>query len=222
MGEIMTNDLSERIALHSGDYVESYDRKPINRVVNLTTLMNINDGDIVGDFACGNGMLLDALGPRTGLYHGVDFSPDFIASANKRAEQNGSKNYEFFCKDIIEYCESRREQYDIAATLDFSEHIDDPTFIEIYSAIRSSMKFGARMYIHTPNLEFIVERLKDIGLLKQFPEHIGVRNEGTYRVLLKESGFQNSDIKITTIPHYNVLKFLHPFSKLPIFGGNLL
>ena len=53
--------MSDAIALHSGDYVERYNAKPIDRVRNLARRMRLAPDARLADFACGNGMLLHAL-----------------------------------------------------------------------------------------------------------------------------------------------------------------
>ena len=163
-------------------------------------------------------MLLRCL-DKFGSYDGIDFSPDFIAVAKNAVREN----VEFHCEDILEFCGRNQAAFDIATTLDFSEHIDDETFLELYGAIHHSLVNGGRLFIHTPNLDFIVERAKDIGILKQFPEHVAVRTGKQIEELLSRCGFR--DIRIQTIPHYNVLKLLHPLSNLPnigqLFGARL-
>lgn len=205
-------------ALHSGEYVERYNRKSLDRVAALSRRMRISDQDEVADFACGNGMLLQVIGDRRGCYHGVDFSEDFIASAEAAASRLGLANYRFHCRDIVNFCADHQSAFDVAATLDFSEHIDDASFIAIYSAIRSSLRLGGRLYLHTPNLNFFLERLKDNGVLKQFPEHIAVRNGEATVALLRQAGFRAEDIRVRHIAHYNVLKLLHPLHRLPLIG----
>ncbi len=214
----MTATTDPSISLHSGEYVERYNKKSIDRVAALAGRMNIVDNDTVADFACGNGMLLEALGQRSGVYHGVDFSRDFITAAQTRAEDAGLKNYQYFCQDIVSFCKSHIGQYNVATTLDFSEHIDDTAFISIYSAIQTSLRRGGTLYIHTPNLDFFLERLKQKGIVKQFPEHIAVRDEACMIALLQHCGFNPQNIVIEKIPHYNILKFLHPLSYLPGIG----
>ena len=85
------------LALHSGSYVERYNRKPLSRLRRLIRYMDIVDEAEIADYACGNGMLLQALGDRRGRYHGVDFSPDFIRSAEAWAAQSGLRNCRFHC-----------------------------------------------------------------------------------------------------------------------------
>ncbi len=214
----MPADLSKSVALHSGDYVERYNRKPLDRVRALARRMELDEGDELVDFACGNGMLLQVVGDRAGTYHGVDFSEDFIVSAREWASSNGLRNCRFYCEDIIKFCAHHPARFDVATTLDFSEHIDDTVAVRIYTAIRTSLRPGGKLYLHTPNLDFFMERAKEKGMLKQFPEHVAVRNGKDTKDILIRSGFDASKIKVDTIAHYNILKVLHPLGKIPLIG----
>ena len=211
--------MSDSLSLHSGEYVERYVRKPLDRVRKLVDLMNIADAARIADFACGNGMLLHALGERSGSYHGVDFSPDFIKAANAWARQESPRHdSHFHCADINAFCADNLASFDVACTLDFSEHVADADAVPIYASIRSSLASGGRLYLHTPNAAFFMERAKDIGILRQFPEHIAVRNAKDTVALLVAAGFPESGMTVRKIAHYNVLKLLHPLSKLPLIG----
>jgi len=206
------------LALHSGDYVERYRSKPISRVKNLVSRMKLTPETRIADFACGNAMLLQAIGDDFGSYDGIDFSPDFIAAAEEWAKETGRKRYRFHCCDIRDFCAQNPHAFDVATTLDFSEHIEDALAIEIYTAIRRSLVLGGRLYLHTPNLDFFMERAKQVGIVPQFPEHIAVRNGKQTAELLEAAGFERGAIRVAHIPHYNVLKALHPLSRLPIIG----
>ncbi len=214
----MPADPTKSVALHSGDYVERYNKKPLDRVRALARRIELDDDAELVDFACGNGMLLQVVGDRAGTYHGVDFSEDFIESAREWARSKGLHNCQFYCDDIIKFCADHPAQFDVATTLDFSEHIDDTQAISIYTAIRTSLRPGGKLYLHTPNLDFFIERAKDIGVLQQFPEHIAVRNGTGTKNLLIQAGFDARNIKTQTIAHYNILKVLHPLGKLPLIG----
>jgi 2-polyprenyl-3-methyl-5-hydroxy-6-metoxy-1,4-benzoquinol methylase len=206
------------VELHSGEYVARYNRKPLDRVRRLVPYMEIAEKDEIADFGCGNGMLLQALGGRPGMYHGVDFSPEFIDSAREWAEREGLRNYRFYCEDIIEFCSRNLGRFDCAATLDFSEHVSDEEAIGIYTAIRQSLKPGGKLFLHTPNLDFFVELMKDRGILRQFPEHIAVRNATQTLAMLEKAGFAADVAKVRHIAHYNVLKHLHALRHAPIVG----
>lgn len=210
--------MSDSIDLHSGDYVARYNAKPIDRVAALARRMTLAPQARLADFACGNGMLLHALGPRPGSYDGVDFSPDFIASANDWAKREHCANYRFHCDDIVAFCERHPASFDAAATLDFSEHVEDAAAVPIYAAIRQALAPGGTLYLHTPNGDFFMERAKDRGILPQFPEHIAVRNGAETVEMLVRAGFPRSGIRLSSIAHYNVLEWLHPLARLPLIG----
>lgn len=206
------------LALHSGDYVARYNRKPLSRVRGLTRYMDIAEESEIADYACGNGMLLQALGDRRGGYYGVDFSPEFVDAAEAWAARSGLRNCRFYCEDIVTFGTRNPGRFDRATTLDFSEHVTGEEAIPIYSAIRTSLKPGGKLYLHTPNLDFFIERLKHRGILRQFPEHIAVRNgRGTAELLIR-AGFPADGIKLRYVPHYNILKLLHPLSLIPGIG----
>ena len=206
------------LALHSGDYVERYNSKPLDRVRALARRMDIPETAELADFACGNGMLAQVVGDRAGVLHGIDFSSDFIAAARGWADRSGLRNCRFYCEDILDFCARNQGRFDRAATLDFSEHVRDEEAIPIYAAIRSALKPGAKLYLHSPNLDFFVERLKDVGLMRQFPEHVAVRNAVQTRAMLAQAGFDPDGIKVSYIPHYNVLKLVHGLGRLPLIG----
>lgn len=213
------NELDEARRLHSGEYVERYVRKPLTRVERLVSLFELRPTDVVADFACGDGMLAQLIDQRVAEYHGVDFSQDFIDAARLRAQRAGLTRSTFHCADIIDFCRTREGGFDVATALDFSEHIDDAAFIEIFSAIRRTLRSGGRLYVHTPNLAFFLERAKDLGILPQFPEHIAVRTLEQNVVLLAASGFDASKIEGRALPHYNILKVVHPLRRLPLAGS---
>lgn len=210
--------MSDSLALHSGAYVERYNRKPLDRVRNLAALMNLPPNARVADFACGNGMLAQVLGQRQGTYVGVDFSPEFIASARDWAARNGLGGCSFECADIVEFSGRNPTSFDAAATLDFSEHVADSDAIAIYRAIRSTLRPGGVLYLHTPNRDFLLERAKQAGIIPQFAEHIAVRNAAETIAILVGAGFAHEAIKVCHIAHYNILALLHPFSRLPWIG----
>lgn len=203
----------DAIELHSGEYVKRFAESPIERVRRLVNAMELTAESKVVDYGCGLGMLLQCL-PRYGSYTGVDFSADFIEMARTLAKD--APNADFHCTDIVSFCEQNPSEFDVAATLDFSEHIDDETFLKLYSAIGRSLAPDGKLYLHTPNLNFAIERLKDVGILKQFPEHIAVRSAKQLVKLLSQCGF--SYVSVARIAHYNVLKHLHPLSHLPGVG----
>ena len=201
------------------DYVEKFSTSDyqVKRIRSVSEMIPFNQNDIVGDFACGNGIIADLIYGKIKEYYGIDFSSEFIDRFKERINTNAKfKNINAISDDIVSFCNSKANFFDKALTLDFSEHIYDKDFLEIYTAIFNSLKPDGTLYLHTPNRDFIVEILKDKGILKQFEEHIAVRTGKAYERLLPEIGVQN--IRIEYIRHHNILKNLHHFSYLPFIG----
>jgi len=204
-------------ALYDEGYVRLYEERPINRLVRLVSLMDLRSSDIVADFACGNGMMLEVVHDRVNFYHGVDFSEEFIKAARRRQKALSIGNAAFHCQSIEGFCGDNRGRFDKAFALDFSEHVYDEEWVRICQSIKCSLKESGRFYLHTPNAEFCVERLKERGVLRQFPEHIAVRNAKQNINLLKMAGFR--DIRLVYLPHYLwQLGWLHGFARIPLVG----
>lgn len=206
--------------LYSDKYVrmfENDERLQFKRVKGILEHVNLSANDVIGDFACGNGILSSIIHHKVKSCYGVDFSGEFIETAKRRAEKNKVSNVSYIEADIVDFCKDNLNFFDKIFTLDFSEHIYDQDFIKIYTSIYSSLKPGGILFLHTPNGEFLIEIFKNKGIMQQFPEHIAVRNAASYIHMLNKIGFTN--IQINYISHYNnILRFLHVFSFLPMIG----
>ncbi|MCI5193260.1 MAG: class I SAM-dependent methyltransferase [Candidatus Electrothrix sp. AU1_5] len=202
--------------LHGKKYVDSFvtnqSKLRLERLINSVPL---SPEYKVVDFGCGNGMLFTLLSNKVDSYTGIDFSEEFIKAAIK--EYSSTSNAEFICADISEFCSKNKEVYDLAFAMDLSEHIYDKEWVNILIAIHSSLKNGGMLYIHTPNADFFLEKMKSKDfIVKQFPEHIAVRNIYDNCKLLKNAGFEIN--KTNLIPHYNILRLFHPISFIPVIG----
>lgn len=214
----MSNPEHERIALHSGEYVNLLTKLPAGRMRQTIPLMRLKNTDRVIDFGCGAGLLALSIHKQVKGYVGIDFSPDFICEADKIAARDGLQNCTFHCASIVDYCELHPVTADVVAALDFSEHISDQDFVQIFNAAFRVLKPGGRLFIYTPNLGFFLERMKQIGVFPQFPQHIAVRDEKAHYPLLERCGFARDQISCQHPPHFNVLRFLHPLRNLPLVG----
>ena len=213
---MLTRD--ERKALHSAEYLRRFEKtKVAQRLERLVDRMDLRPDALLADFGCGNGVILPLIAHRIGQYYGVDFSADFIGAAQQRQAELGITNARFWCGDIQAFCRSHQAAIDHALCLDLSEHIYDDEWKNILKSIHDCLKPGGTLYLHTPNADFLVERMKARDfILKQFPEHIAVRNARQNLALLREAGF--SRLRAHPIAHYNSLRFMHPLSWLPKVG----
>jgi 2-polyprenyl-6-hydroxyphenyl methylase/3-demethylubiquinone-9 3-methyltransferase len=172
---------------------------------------------VVADFGCGNGVLLDLIGRRVREYVGVDFSEAFVRAAERRRDEHGIRNGTFQCTDMVAFCARHPNHFDAAFALDFSEHVYDDQFLRIFSAIHGSLKPGAPLYLHTPNAEYFMERLKERGILTQVEGHVGVRDAQRHQELLAQCGFVN--VKVRYLAHYLYwASLLHGLGYLPGVG----
>ena len=207
--------------LHGKRYAEIFEhtQKPF-RLERLIPYMKISRQDKAVDFACGSGMLMEHIAPLVQSYVGVDFSEPFIAIANAKKNTLSITNAMFECSSIQEFCVRYRNTFDIAFAMDLSEHVYDKEWLAILRSIRASLVNGGRCYLHTPNGQFFLEVMKAHNfIVKQFPEHVAVRTIEANVLLLQEAGFRVS--KALLMPHYNMLRFLHPLSFVPLIGGYL-
>jgi 2-polyprenyl-6-hydroxyphenyl methylase/3-demethylubiquinone-9 3-methyltransferase len=175
-------ELRER---YRDDYVANYHQHAGHRLERPVGLMDLSLTMTVADLACGNGLLLDLIHDRVGGYHGVDFSEEFIEDARRRHAGHDGCEVHFSCQSISEFCATHRQSIDRAFCFDFVEHLYDEDLLPILRAIHGCLAREGRFYLHTPNAEFLLEILKDRGVLKQFLEHIAVRSAEQNVVILE-------------------------------------
>jgi cyclopropane fatty-acyl-phospholipid synthase-like methyltransferase len=204
-------------AIYDQSYVDQYDPHAVQRIRRMLPFFDLSAGDEVADFGCGNGVLLELVAPRVRAYVGVDFSAEFVRAAERRRDAGAVRNGSFHCGDIVSFCEARPNRFDAAFALDFSEHVYDDQFVRIFRAIHGSLKPGAALYLHTPNAEYFMERLKGRGILTQVEGHVGVRDAAQHAKLLAECGF--ASVQVRYLAHYlYVASLLHGLGSLPLVG----
>ncbi|MDD5267453.1 MAG: class I SAM-dependent methyltransferase [Methylococcales bacterium] len=186
--------------MHGTEYVNTYEKKPLNRLIRLRKFFDLTKESIIVDFACGNAMLLEVLHDCIKEYHGVDFSTEMIASAKKRSEKLSFFNSYFYEDDINIFSNKNISRFDAAFAMDFSEHVLDDEWVKILSSIKKTLKLKGVLYLHTPNGEYFIEILKNKGILKQFPQHVAVRGAEHNLKLLIDAGFKI--VKIDYLSHY--------------------
>ena len=208
---------AELRAIYDQSYVDQYDPHAVQRMQRMLPFFDLSGDDVVADFGCGNGVLLELVSPRVRDYAGVDFSEEFVRAAERRRDALGIRNGTFHCADIVSFCAERPNRFDAAFALDFSEHIYDDQFLLVFRAIYGSLKPGATLYLHTPNAEYFMERLKERGILTQVEGHVGVRDAGRHETLLAQCGFR--DVRVRYLAHYLYwASLLHGLGYPPLVG----
>lgn len=214
MAETSSMDLKE---LYEGeDYLGRYHVEAGNRISRIVDRVEFTVKDKILDIGCGNGLLLPEIIEKIDHYDGVDFSKAFIKEAKGLASQRKipKKSYDLYAGDVINFCKSRSD-YDKVFALDFTEHINDEELINIFSSVKKSMKKGSQLIIHTPNKDYILERIKTNETKIKKQGHIGLRNAEEYERLFKKVGFKK--VKVIPLNHYlGILKPFHIISYIPI------
>jgi SAM-dependent methyltransferase len=204
-------------AIYDDRYAAEYDPHAVPRIERMRPFFELSRQDVVADFGCGNGVLLEVIGPSVRQYLGVDFSDAFVRAAEQRRDARGASNGTFYCADIVDFCRERPNQLDAGFALDFSEHIYDDQFVRIFTAVHGALKPGAPLYLHTPNREYFMERFRERGVLKQIDGHVGVRDARQHRELLARCGF--SSVEVRYLPHYLYpASAFHWLGRLPLVG----
>ena len=204
-------------AIYDQSYVDQYDPHAVQRMRRLLPFFDLSGDQVVADFGCGNGVLLELISPLVREYIGVDFSEAFVHAAERRRDALGIPKGRFTCADLVAFCAQRPNHFDVGFALDFSEHIYDDQFVRIFGAIQHALKPDGTLYLHTPNGEYFMERLRDWGLLRQIEGHVAVRNARRYQVLLTDCGFAN--VHVHYLAHYLYpASAFHALGALPLVG----
>ena len=209
----MDRDREEALrAIYDQQYVDQYDPHAVGRMRRMLPFIELSGDDVVADFACGNGVLLEILSPLGRQYVGGDFSDAFVHAAERRRDERHITNGTFHCADIVAFCAEHPQAFDAGFALDFSEHIYDDQFLRIFRAIHGALKPGARLHLHTPNREYFMEHLRAWGVFRQIDGHVGVRDAKSHQRLLSACGF--TDVEVRYLPHY-----LYPASAFHFLGA---
>lgn len=199
------------------DYVEHHATTANDRLSRLLPHIDWRTDDRVLDCACGSGQFLELIHDRVAHYVGVDFSAEFIHKCIEQQNEDGIRNAEFVCADLVDFCTAHPQEFDKCFAFDFSEHIYDDDFVRIFRAIHTCLKPGGQLYIHTPSADYFLEKFKAAGVLKNDPTHVGVRTGPQMCRLLHQAGFLSP--RVEHLAHYvTVLKRLHFLSALPWVG----
>ena len=202
------------------EYVENYKRNSYRRLQRLLPLIDFHSDDVVCDYGCGNGMLLELIHSKVGFYCGVDFSEDFIDATRQMLKQKNYSNCEFICSGIVDFCRTHRNTFTKAFAFDFSTYLSNSEFVDVFEAIKLSLKDAASLYIHVPDGIYVLEKLKRTKIGRRaFQGYVPVRNCMTasdYTRILTELGYK--ELKVQFLPNYNFLGMLHFLRDIPILG----
>jgi len=184
------------------DDVEIYDEQyyqtlPVDsdRIEMLLRHFDLTADDTVCEIGCAAGHFLAAIAGSIKSGIGLDTAAAAIAAANRRKVDNHLDNIEFQQLAAQDFAndDANAGQFSYVLLMDVTEHIDDEVLGEVLIAARRLLGEDGKLVIHTPNLSYWLERLKDRGVIKQIYGHIAVRNQVQYLHALTQAGFRQCD-----------------------------
>ena len=172
------------------------------RIATLLDQLEFSVDDTVCEIGCAAGHFLTEIAPLISHGIGLDVAEPAIRAAKKIRRERGLCNVDFEQVSARDFAsrEENESRFDYVLLLDVTEHIGDDAVMDILEAAKRLMKPAGLLVIHTPNLDYWLEQLKDKGIVRQLSGHIAVRNERHYRRLIDEAGFGLP--RVVGLPHY--------------------
>jgi 2-polyprenyl-6-hydroxyphenyl methylase / 3-demethylubiquinone-9 3-methyltransferase len=216
-----TSALQDRINTEfDSEYVKNYERNPDNRIDRLLPLIPLKAEDVVCDYGCGNGKLLERIYSRIAFYYGVDPSRHFIETAKRMQSERAYSHAEFICSDIVDFGGAHKDMFTKAFLFDVSPYLPESELSKALQAIRSTLIPSADLYLHVVDANYVLERIKRTRFGKYLaPGYIRVRNSMTgddYVAFLNKLGYR--EVLLKPLPHYNLFGAFHMLRHVPKLG----
>lgn len=172
------------------------------RIAAITRLLEFRGDERVCEIGCAAGHFLAAIADRIANGTGIDTADAAIRAARRLKEEHDLLNIDFVRISAQEYAAApaHHDQYHYVFLMDVTEHIDDEVMSEVLDASRQLLRDGGLLVIHTPNLDYWLERLKNNNIVPQLEGHIAVRNYSQYVQLLEKTGFEV--VRHSSLAHY--------------------
>jgi ubiquinone/menaquinone biosynthesis C-methylase UbiE len=158
------------------------------RIANVLSLLPDVKGKSLLDVGCGMGTFAIETAARGAFSVGVDMMDTAIKAAQHVAKAEGV-SATFTLADAANLpLEDKTTDVTIAA--DFTEHLDDATLERVLNELARVMKPGGTLIIYTPSPTHILERLREVNILKPDPSHIGLRTGPELSKWATRAGFK--------------------------------
>jgi SAM-dependent methyltransferase len=159
------------------------------RIANVFSLLPELVGRTLVDLGCGMGTFTIEAADRGAFALGVDPAPAAVRAARAVAEAEQAHGARFIRADAVQLPLANGTA-DIVLAADLTEHLDDVTFARILREAGRVLVPGGTLVVYTPDRQHVFERLRDRGVMKQDPSHIGVRSAAELRAAVEAAGFE--------------------------------
>jgi len=162
------------------------------RIDAITRLLDLKSDAVACEIGCAAGHFLAAIANQIESGTGIDTADAAIRAATRLKEEHLLENIDFVTISAQDYAAmpDRCNRYDYVFLMDVTEHVEDNLMLEVLEASEKLLKRNGQLVIHTPNLSYWLEQLKDKNIVPQLEGHIAVRNLSQYKQLLEQAGFQ--------------------------------
>ncbi len=164
------------------------------RIANVLSLLPPLDGRVLVDIGCGMGTFTVEAARRGARALGIDFAPEALPAAAAVARAEGAGQAWFARADAVRM-PLRDQSADVVVAADITEHLDDATLRGVLGDVRRVLRSGGSLVVYTPENSHIFERLRDAGVMKQDPSHIGVRTAQELAGEVRAAGLDVVDVR---------------------------
>jgi SAM-dependent methyltransferase len=157
------------------------------RIANVFSLLPDPAGLTILDLGCGMGTFTVEAAARGATAFGVDPAAAAVHAAAAVAVAEGQAGARFVRGDAANL-PLRDGCADVVLAADLTEHLDDVTLARVLREAARALRPGGRLVVYTPERQHFLERLRDAGVLRQDPSHIGVRTAADLRAAVESAG----------------------------------
>lgn len=168
------------------------DKTAYSEIIERTARL-LNPEDRVLEVACGTGIMTLGLADRIKNIEGIDFSPEMVAIAQKKADQAGIK-VRFMVQDAcnLQYDSDSFDAVIIANTLHIMPE-PEKALAEIKRVLKPDGRLIAPTYIHAGNIKAaIFSRLMSLGGFRAYHKWTGQ----SYNTFLENNDYVTVEMKL--------------------------
>lgn len=158
------------------------------RIANVFSLLPELAGRTLIDLGCGMGTFTIEAADRGAHAVGVDPAAAAVRAAGAMAMAEQASGAQFIRADAA-LLPVADQAADVVLAADLTEHLDDVTLARILREAGRVLRRGGRLVLYTPDRQHAFERLRERGVMKQDPSHIGVRTAAELRAAVESAGF---------------------------------
>jgi SAM-dependent methyltransferase len=157
------------------------------RISNVLSLLPELGGVTLLDVGCGMGTFTVETAARGAHAVGIDPAAAAVHAAAGVAAAAGYPSARFVRGDAanLPVCDGCA---DVVLAADLTEHLDDVTLARVLREAARALRPGGVLVVYTPERQHFLERLREAGIMRQDPSHIGVRTAAALRAAIESAG----------------------------------